>query len=82
MLGLVDRAECGEGGGVGGGEGAKMKATSWMARKIMTRYQLLRSVCFSGRFRLKVGRLNELGGEQRGGGGGGAEMSWSYGMNG
>ena len=58
-----------------------MKATSWMATKIMTSYQLRRSVCYSGPFRLKVGRLNELGGEQRGGGRR-AEISWSYGMDG
>ena len=32
VLGLGDRAACGE----GGGEGGLMKATSWMARKIMT----------------------------------------------
>ena len=45
VLGLGDRAGCGEGGGVEGGvggagvrrgEGIRIKATSWMAREIMT----------------------------------------------
>ena len=41
-----------------------MKATSWMAGKIMTCYQLRRSVYYSGRFRLEMGRLNKLGWEK------------------
>ena len=51
VLGLGDRAGGGEGGDVEGGGGG-MKATSWMARKIMMCYQLRRIVCYSGRFRL------------------------------
>ena len=47
MLGLGDRAGCGEGGGVRGGEGGWMKATSWMARNIITCYQLLRRIYYS-----------------------------------
>ena len=37
VLGLGDRAGGGEGGGVGGGGGGgRMKATSWMAKNVMT----------------------------------------------
>ena len=41
VLGLGDRAGCRERGGVRGREGGLIKATSWMAREIMTSYQML-----------------------------------------
>ena len=44
VLGLGDRAGGGDGGGVWGGGGELIEATSWMARKVMTLYQLRRSV--------------------------------------
>ena len=36
VLGLGDRAGCGDRRGVEGGEGGYMKATSWMARDMKT----------------------------------------------
>ena len=50
-----------------------MESTSWMARKIMTWYQLRRSVYYSGRFRLYVGLLNKRAGKKMEGMGGGNE---------
>ena len=59
-----------------------MKATSWMARKIMGRdINCVYDKCLLlWPISICVGRLNELGGERKGRGR--AEVSWSYGMNG
>ena len=61
----------GKEGALGAGVGGWMKATSWMARKIMTWYQLLRSVVTLADFDCKWGVWTNWAGNKRGGGGGG-----------